>query len=215
MKNNFKKITPLRIYILIVLLFELSIALTPLYQSKSLLTAILIWIPIYSLIPAILIEVFITIWGRNLSFLEKLIISITGMLIAIYGSILFNAWNNDIENELFIPNTFHKDYLVVVYQVSSGQSITPSIGVTRTRKIKFDKSGIFYTSDQFENSDLVRIHPPISIIYKDGKRVSKNYFSADGNFQGKPYTIISLAEKKYYGGYDCDSMFKAEGINFK
>ncbi len=219
-----KKLTPLRVYIVVIVLYELLLYVSPLNDKHNWGLAVLIWIPLFTLLPAIIVEVFLTVFKNKLPKIVLILLSIIGVFISIIGTLVYLNWSNNIKTTLYVPDNYDKEYILLVYNKKGAPDITPSFGLQRERKVTIPPSGIFYTSTVYESSDVVSIRN-VEIYYRSGKKMKPRIYNVyskqmdfpinEGMYQGHPYVIISTGTTRFYGGFDCDSLFAAQKIHFK
>jgi hypothetical protein len=84
-------VTPLRIYIVCVLILTLFILVSPLNSEGNWALGVFL-IPLYTLIPAIMIEIVLTIVRPRITENLHTLFSIFGVLISIIGPLKFISW---------------------------------------------------------------------------------------------------------------------------
>lgn len=207
------KITTLRLFILIDILLVLLIYISPLNSNANWAFGLMIGFPMIILPPLIIIELLLTIFNKKISRNLKLMISLLSIPIVIIGSWKYVGWVDNIDNIIILPNDYKKNYLIIVYNVKTGNSINPDFSMKRKRKLIFPANGIFTTSTKLKSSSA-QINSP-RIFKSNGEEIKGTYygdfFISNGFKQGYYYSIINLNEKLIY---NMDSLFKADYIDF-
>lgn len=215
--NLFRKIN--RILFVVVLATFLIIKSA---GGNNLLLAYVGLLLFFTLFPLAIVELYFLLFQKKRSWLTiVLLIPVSGFLT--FQIWLFSgSWSADIENVLVFPEGYDKDYAIVVYGVEAGESIEPSFGTKRVRKLVFPKNGIYLTST-ISKTTLDAIDYPTPSVYIGDKQLQKSEWNQAENKWTKGFRVSNSSESGYFfkfidlnhAGYYPDSVLKADGINFR
>lgn len=175
-----------------------------------------------ALFPLASIELYFIIFRQKRSFLVIALIIPLSSFLTIQTWWFLGSWSADIENVLIFPEGYDKEYAIVVYGVNSGESIEPSFGTKRIRKLIFPKNGIYLTSTISE-STLDAIDYPTPTVLIGDKQLKKSEYIQDENNWSKGFWISNSSKDGYFfkfidfnhAGYYPDSVLKADNIDFR
>ncbi len=188
------KATPLRIFIF--LLIAVLIACSQISLQDNWGAGFLMLGAAVLLIPSLLVEIFLTIQskrGKKTSYLTSLIL----IPIIIVGSWKALNWMEDVKPEIYLPENYDKDIVIIIYDIPGAKSLRGNLWFPRKRKMKFDDSGVLCTSSKRVQSRLYKT----KVFSSKGEKIfppnGKNFHLDRGKIDGKEISVIDLVNAKW------------------